>query len=53
MIHFSIKYTYKLPLHFVAKVKVKEVVKICKVKGFHVKLFLFVVKYDANVILFR
>ena len=45
-------HTYNFPLHFVAKVKVIKEVKICIVQRFHVKMFLFVVKHDANVILF-
>ena len=47
-------YTYNFPLHFIAKVKVKEEKEeICSVQCCHnFKLFLFIVKHDANVILF-
>ena len=53
IVNILLTYTYTFPLHFIAKVKVKkEKEEICCVQCFHVKILLFRLKYDANVMNF-
>ncbi len=52
LVCFGLTYTYKLPLHFIAKVKViKEKEEVCS-KCFHTFICYFVSFLGANVILF-
>ena len=52
LVCFGLTYTYKLPLHFIAKVKViKEKEEVCS-KCFHTFICYFVSITGANVILF-
>ena len=52
LVCFGLTHTYKLPLHFIAKVKViKEKEEVCS-KCFHTFICYFVSFLGANVILF-